>query len=139
MSINKRFKEIIEYLEGGNKTAFCRNCGIKPTTLSSIVGARQSDPSAKLLNCVLNAYPDINALWLLTGRGGMLNGQALENQKTSIEQTSKNVPCKECAGKDIIIKNLIEQVDDLREDKQDLKDQIKEMKDEPTPRKRNSA
>lgn len=139
MSINKRFIDIVEHFEGGNKTSFCRNCGIKVTTLSSIVGTRQSDPSAKLLNCVINAYPEINALWLISGRGGMLNSQASKKENGITEQLSQDIACKECADKIIIIKNLLEQVSDLRADKLELKTQIEKLKEEPKFCKHRSA
>lgn len=69
MSINKRILELIEALEGGSQRGFCSKTGLAPSSVNGIVGTRGSDPSAKILNSVLLAYPNVNANWLITGTG----------------------------------------------------------------------
>lgn len=56
--------------------------GIKRSTLDSVEDPNGSKPSHDTLMRVVDAFPDLNARWLLTGKGEMLNGPEL----TRIEQ-----------------------------------------------------
>lgn len=70
-TINDRIKIIISELFEGNASAFAREAKIKQPTLNTIIGERKSKPSYEILNAItLNL--NINAEWLLTGKGEML-------------------------------------------------------------------
>lgn len=72
MSINERIQRLIDDFENGNQKAFSEKLGVAPSSLNGIVGARQSDPSSKILNKILDVYANVNAEWLLTGNDPML-------------------------------------------------------------------
>lgn len=72
MSINERIQRLIDDFESGNQKAFSEKLGVAPSSLNGIVGARQSDPSSKILNRILDVYANVNAEWLLMGREPMV-------------------------------------------------------------------
>ena len=136
MTINKRFIEIIEHFEEGNRNSFCRRTGIKPTTLSGIVGARKSDPSAKILNCVLSVYP-IDAMWFVTGRGEMLLKSSAP--KKVARETPEQASCSACNEKDKIIQAQNSRINELENDKTWMQKHIELLSQEADTSKRNSA
>ena len=69
MGINDRIIELINTLEDGSQRGFAAKTRLSPSTINGIVGTRGSDPSAKFLNCILTAYKNVDANWLLTGEG----------------------------------------------------------------------
>lgn len=71
MSINLRFKAVIERQYGGNKRAFATSVGVSPTVIENVVGTRQGKPSYDVLEKVC-ANANINPEWLLTGNGPMM-------------------------------------------------------------------
>jgi len=72
VSINERIQRLIADFENGNQKAFSTKLGIAASSLNGIVGARQSDPSSKILNRILDVYSNVNAEWLLMGREPMI-------------------------------------------------------------------
>ena len=81
--INNRFLQIIENKCLGNQKKFAEMIGFAPQVISNIVSGRKSKPSYDVLNAVLSSFVDINAEWLLTGRGNMLKSDN-ENQESGI-------------------------------------------------------
>lgn len=75
MSINERIQRLIDDFENGNQKAFSDKLGVAPSSLNGIVGARQSDPSSKILNRILDVYANVNAEWLLMGREPMIKNR----------------------------------------------------------------
>ena len=73
--INRIF-QIIDF-KGINKNRF-----YKETNLSNGFLDKVKDIGASKIEQILNAYPEINPEWLLTGRGGMLR---VDDQKTNNE------------------------------------------------------
>lgn len=71
MNINERFQQIINVLFSGNKRAFSMAIGVSPTVIENIVGKRQGSPSFDVTNKLINAIANIDAEWLLTGKGKM--------------------------------------------------------------------
>lgn len=72
MSINERIQRLIDDFENGSQKAFSNKLGIAASSLNGIVGVRQSDPSSKILNRILDIYANVNAEWLLMGREPMI-------------------------------------------------------------------
>jgi phage repressor protein C with HTH and peptisase S24 domain len=72
VSINERIQRLVDDFENGNQKAFSDKLGVAPSSLNGIVGARQSDPSSKILNKILDVYANVNAEWLLMGKEPML-------------------------------------------------------------------
>lgn len=72
MSINERFRKLIDELFSGNKRAFSNSVNVSPTVIENIVGKRKGNPSFDVLNRVLSANENINPDWLITGKGPMI-------------------------------------------------------------------
>lgn len=81
MSINLRFKAVIDREFRGNKRAFATLIGVSPTVIENVVGTRQGKPSYDVLEKVC-ANANVNPEWLLTGEGPML--RADERSDSSI-------------------------------------------------------
>lgn len=128
LSINIRISELIELLESGNRRSFCKKIGIATTTLQGIVGQRQSDPGSKILNRVLEAYPNINARWLICGKGQKFESDidipAMNIASESNVNYSEKENCIMCREKDKRIAELENHNKELISDKEWLKLQL---------------
>lgn len=71
--INFRIREILERFFNGNVSEMARRTQIPQTTLNNIVANKFNKPSADSLEKLLLSIEKINAEWLLTGKGEMLN------------------------------------------------------------------
>jgi hypothetical protein len=70
--VNNRIQQIVDEQFKGNISKFSRTVDIPQTTLSSILGKRESAPSYDVLNKIVGAKAlNISAEWLLTGEGEM--------------------------------------------------------------------
>ena len=69
-TVNQRMLQIIESKFDGNKAAFAKSVGIPPTSISNYFKQHSAIPSAEILEKIVNAL-DVNAYWLLTGKGEM--------------------------------------------------------------------
>lgn len=76
MTIQERIQIIVNEIFNGNKNQFAKAINEPPTSINNILGVRQSIPSAKLLESIVNSIENINTDWLLTGEGNMLNSDA---------------------------------------------------------------
>jgi hypothetical protein len=123
LSINTRISKLIELLENNNQRAFCKKSNIPATTLQGIIGKRQSDPAAKILNCILVSYPHVNARWLITGEGEMF-GDVQSDTSVLIEPNAsiayKKNDCDMCDEKERLVNYLESQIIDLKADKEIL-------------------
>ena len=71
-TINQRVQKIADKLLDGNISALARISGVSQPALRDIVGKKQAKPRFELLNTIAEAPAlNINAEWLLTGRGEM--------------------------------------------------------------------
>lgn len=71
-TINDRMQQIADYFCNGNKAAFAKAIGIAPTSISNYLGKqRASKPSSDLLEKIVNSL-EVDAMWLLTGKGEMV-------------------------------------------------------------------
>ena len=59
---------------------FAEEIGIQPSGMSHILGGR-NNPSLEFAMKVLRRYPEIDANWLLLGRGAMYGGEAAVQQQ----------------------------------------------------------
>ena len=85
---------IIQFLSVNNLTStkFADEIGVQRSSISHILSGRNK-PSFDFIEKMLLAYPDINAQWLITGKGNMyINQPSLfnqyENKKTEETFTS---------------------------------------------------
>ncbi len=73
---------IIQFLRANNLTStkFADEIGVQRSSISHILSGRNK-PSFDFIEKMLLAYPDINAQWLITGKGNMyINQPSLFNQ-----------------------------------------------------------
>jgi hypothetical protein len=80
-TVNERVAKVVSLKTFGNKRKFDSICGFGENYTGSIIGSRNSQPSADALNKIIKAFPDINPNWLLNGTGEMLE---LAKQDVSI-------------------------------------------------------
>lgn len=74
-TINDRMQQIADVYYGGNKAAFAKAIGIAPTSITNYIGKqRASKPSSDLLEKIVNSL-DVDAMWLLTGKGDLKRKQ----------------------------------------------------------------
>ncbi len=90
-TINDRMEMIVNVDFGGNKTAFATAIGIAPTSITNYIGkTRKSRPSSDLLEKIVNSL-DIDAMWLLTGKGNMRPKQIDEERVGEMIGVQPNV------------------------------------------------
>ena len=71
-TINQRIKVISEKLCNGNISELSRIAGVNQPALRDIVGSKQAKPGFEILNKIVDSsILNINAGWLLTGKGEM--------------------------------------------------------------------
>lgn len=106
MNISDRLLYLINNRYGENKSAFAKEIGITPTTLSNYINrenkSKPSRPSSEVLESILNSVKGLNAKWLLTGIGNPFEDEKKENSdriidteedyKEAIEQGLKLLP-----------------------------------------------
>ena len=83
LNIQDRIKSIIEAF-GLNNRAFSLKLGVDPTVIHNIVAGRKSYPSFAVLEKIVLSFDNIDARWLLTGKGSMYIGSSpllLEEQR----------------------------------------------------------
>ena len=79
---------------------FAEEIGIQPSGMSHILGGR-NNPSLEFAMKVLRRYPEIDANWLLLGRGAMYGGEAAAQQpvvESQMVDMSDDAPLFEPAG-----------------------------------------
>ncbi|SNC62251.1 hypothetical protein SAMN06265337_0633 [Hymenobacter gelipurpurascens] len=67
-TINSRIAHLIA-IEGLNNNSFAKRIGVSSTTISYLVGERQSRPGFDVIEKIAVAFPDINMDWLIRGTG----------------------------------------------------------------------
>lgn len=79
---------IIQFLSENNLTStkFADKIGVQRSSISHILSGRNK-PSFDFIEKMLVAYPDLNAQWLITGKGNMFANQPSLFNKT--EETNK--------------------------------------------------
>lgn len=70
MSINQRVADLEKFYKSKGIT-FNKFIGVNSQTIKNITGERQSNPSHKILESILNADSKININWLILGQGKM--------------------------------------------------------------------
>lgn len=78
MDIRDRIKTVIKS-ENTNVASFARKIGVCDQTIRGIVCQRRNNPGYDVLSKIVEAYPYLNAEWLLVEKGTMLKPQVHEN------------------------------------------------------------
>ncbi|MCD7932107.1 MAG: S24 family peptidase [Tannerellaceae bacterium] len=103
-TINDRIQFLIDQLFGGKAAELCRVADIPPSTLSSIIGERQSKPSVDVLNKIYNAIADskYTLLWLLTGSDSKMTSPRQPRPEIVklpvVQETRPRIPMNAAAG-----------------------------------------
>jgi len=104
-TINKRIQFLIDHLYSGRAVELCRVADIPASTLSSIIGERQSKPSVDVLNKIYNAIaPSGYSLgWLLTGKDERMHSvypkkKEVANKSVNEPETRPRIPMNAAAG-----------------------------------------
>jgi transcriptional regulator with XRE-family HTH domain len=121
-------ERIIQFLRDMNLTStkFADEIGVQRSSISHILSGRNK-PSFDFIEKMLIAYPDVDAQWLITGKGNMLiNQPSLFNQNSIPNQNNlssgeSNIP-KTTYNESIISKSeeIVENTDKLPRNVQDL-------------------
>lgn len=78
-TVNDRMQKIVDECFGGKKATFAKAIGMVPTSISSYLGTeRRSKPSIDILASIVENL-DIEARWLLTGKGSMYSTERYGN------------------------------------------------------------
>ena len=93
-----------------NPRSFALQCGYSQATTFYSIIKRDAKPTSSTIDKICNRFPQVNREWLMTGYGSMFNKQ--ENEDLTV--TAKQV-----------IDNLKEDTNSLKNEIQDLKDQLK--------------
>jgi hypothetical protein len=130
LSVNEKIVAIIEHFEKGNRASFAKKIGISTTTLHNYLGPRGSDPTCKILNRIIVAYPSVRLNWLIKDEGEMIDLNNSDNSSNSGTPAVQNSPpCKCCETKDEMIGILKSQISLQSEYIEALK-QLSSLKDE---------
>jgi len=74
--IHQRISNLITSL-GVSQSQFCHKIDVSAPVIHNITKGRLSKPSFDILEKILLTYKEVNADWLLRGRGGMWNKKSL--------------------------------------------------------------
>ena len=109
--IHERIKHLMD-VKGLNNAQFAKLLEVHPSVTHNITKGKKNspktEPSFSVLRKILSFYNDINANWLVCGEGEMLK----ENSK-------------ELEVKTVQIRNLEEQIQELKDDKKNLIELLK--------------
>ena len=75
--------ELVREYYALNATAFADAIGVPPSSISHILGGRNK-PSLDFVTKIMLRYPEINAEWLLTGKGSMLGNEITNDRDIDI-------------------------------------------------------
>lgn len=84
-AIQDRIAYLIESL-GTNMNAFAKRLDVSNTLIMNICKRRRSKPSFDVLEKILNEFPDLNARWLMTGKGAMYENSESESTDTKTKR-----------------------------------------------------
>lgn len=117
MSIDKRIEKLIGHV--GNKSAFSRAIGVRPSVIQNITGQKQSKPGFILIQKILTKFENLNADWLILGKGEMWKPEnptasKAENQQSAlISKTVKQEVKKKTEILQKLIKSQKREIDTL--------------------------
>ena len=75
MNFSDRLTQLIDNQYNGNKKKFSESTRIPYTSVVEYTKGVKKDPKLSLINKIQDSNINVNALWLLTGRGEMLVGE----------------------------------------------------------------
>lgn len=100
-SVNERIRFLIAELDLTSR-AFSLKIGVDPTVIHNIISGRLSMPSYLVLEKILLTFDNINAKWLITGKGN-----TYINHSEQISILNDPLPVYEKSIKEIRLENEI--------------------------------
>lgn len=116
---------------------FIRKKGLSQKRFEQAVGLSNGyinqlrhSPSATKLQRIIDAFPDLNDKWLLTGQGEMLKTEKKEEERPTFDVT---------VDKDTLIKLLLHANEHMSEQMAELLERIKNLEEEVRASKKDDA
>lgn len=88
--MNERIKRFMDY-KGLSPSELADTIGVQRSNITHVLHGR-NNPGFQFITKMLEAFPDINAKWLLTGAGEMLIKEEITNEKKQVNLFSQIVP-----------------------------------------------
>ena len=101
-----RIKTILDK-EGLSASKFAEMIGVQRSSISHILSERNK-PSLEFIQKILEAFPHINAEWILTGKGGYQKSKVSTDKKPEekTENTPPPTPIVETTSSQILFQNI---------------------------------
>lgn len=122
--INERIRAVLNYSEM-NKKKFSEKLGIAASTVGDVI-LNKKGPGVSFIQRIVESFPEINALWLICGKGDML----ITKQLLYNIQEQNNVAEEPANSHSIQCERLKWHINDLDKDISELKNNIQELKKE---------
>ena len=87
MTKKERLEDIIQFYSNGKPTAFAKFLGVAPSTISTWISRNTFDYDTLFAKC-----EELNAEWLLTGKGEMLRSNSEQNNIIPASSTGVGIP-----------------------------------------------
>ena len=87
---NSRLEEILNHY-GLSASAFAEKISVQRSSISHILSGRNK-PSLDFIDKVLQAFPEIDLIWLLSGRGKLIASAPLLTQPLTVKSTTEAHP-----------------------------------------------
>ena len=119
MSIQDRYRQLIEIHTNGNVAAFAKKIGVAKSNIQNMIGSRGSNPSFEVICQTLITFESLNARWLITGEGEMDSietGKPFVTGATLVEESTPGYVItkealdmiKDLAGENAVLKHKLE-------------------------------
>ncbi len=120
--VQKMRNRLKEYMlcKSVNAAEFADRIGVQRSSISHILNGR-NNPGAQFLEKLLIAYPDLNADWLITGRGEMLKSEKTfpetvhQMQNESREVVKRDVKGIEKPGRSLVATGDVNRTEAFRD------------------------
>lgn len=97
--MSERIKAIINFYCNGNRAQFSRAIGCLPQYTNKMMNGRSI--GVNTLTAILNAFPDVDARWLVCGTGAMHTAMATDALAREIKALNEKVEIARASIRDI--------------------------------------
>lgn len=116
MGIKERTLQILE-AKRMRKADFERKCGF----VTGYTNYISDNMTCAKLECILNAFPDIDRTWLMTGEGSMYKGGSTDNTATELVEENENLKTEN--------QNLLQENTELKEVAEKANARVEQMQE----------
>jgi transcriptional regulator with XRE-family HTH domain len=126
MTFSEKIQYLVENLSDGKIISFSRETGISYTTLQEYYHGKKKNPQLSFINKILDRYDNVNALWLIRNE---------ENPFLPVEKPD-TAPDVKGINPNLLLRELMkvkkEEIDSLKEFIQSLQQEIIELREDKT-------